>query len=52
MTPICIAGTAMTAMGKQPAASVKSLTAQAVSAALADAGIDAGRIEAASPFPV
>lgn len=47
MTRICIAGTAMTAMGKQPAASVKSLTAQAVSAALADAGINAGRIEAA-----
>ncbi|MCH8488307.1 MAG: thiolase family protein [Oceanicaulis sp.] len=47
MTALCIAGIAMTAMGKRPEASVKSLTAEAVSAALADAGVGADRIEAA-----
>jgi len=47
MTAPRIAGIAMTPMGKQPGASVKQLTAQAVSAALADAGIGPERIEAA-----
>jgi acetyl-CoA acetyltransferase len=37
----------MTAMGKRPESSVKSMTAEAVVAALADAGIGADRIEAA-----
>jgi len=47
MTRLCIAGSAMTAMGKRPDSSVKSMTAEAVAAALADAGIGADRIEAA-----
>ncbi|TGY89471.1 thiolase family protein, partial [Marinicauda pacifica] len=47
MTAPRIAGIAMTPMGKQPGASVKQLTARAVSAALADAGIGSERIEAA-----
>lgn len=47
MTRLCIAGSAMTAMGKRPESSVKSMTAEAVVAALADAGIGADRIEAA-----
>ena len=47
MMPICIAGSSMTAMGKHPDSSVKSMTAEAVAAALADAGIGADRIEAA-----
>ena len=47
MTRICIAGSSMTAMGKRPADSVKSLTAEAVGAALADAGIGTDRIQAA-----
>ncbi|MEA1942481.1 MAG: thiolase family protein [Pseudomonadota bacterium] len=47
MTRLCIAGSAMTAMGKRPESSVKSMTAEAVAAALADAGIGAERIEAA-----
>lgn len=47
MTGLLIAGIAMTPMGKRPGASVRSMTAEAVNAALADAGIGAGRIEAA-----
>ncbi len=47
MTALFIAGIAMTAMGKRPEASVKSLTAEAVRGALADAGIGPERIEAA-----
>jgi len=47
MTRILVAGSAMTDMGKQPGRTVKSMTAQAVEAALADAGIGAERVEAA-----
>lgn len=47
MTALFIAGIAMTAMGKRPEETVKSLTAQAVRGALDDAGIGADRIEAA-----
>ena len=47
MDPVFITGTGMTALGKHPARSVKDLTREAVSAALADAGISAERIDAA-----
>jgi len=44
---IFIAGAAMTAFGKRPKDSVKSLTAEAVTAALSDAGAAVADIEAA-----
>jgi len=44
---IFIAGIAMTRFGKRPDDSVKTLTAEAVTAALADAGASIGNIEAA-----
>lgn len=44
---VFIAGASMTAFGKRPADSVKSLTAEAVTAVLADAGTTTGDIEAA-----
>lgn len=44
---VFIAGAGMTATGKHPAATVKSLTAAAVTAALADAGAEPGHVEAA-----
>lgn len=44
---VFIAGVSMTAFGKRPADSVKSLTAEAVTAALTDAGASAGDIQAA-----
>lgn len=47
MTDLFIGGIAMTAMGKRPDATVKSMTAEAVTAALADADVGAERIEAA-----
>ncbi|MNU32491.1 3-ketoacyl-CoA thiolase [compost metagenome] len=46
-TPVFIAGVSMTALGKRPADTVKSLTAEAVREALADAGAQVGDIEAA-----
>jgi acetyl-CoA acetyltransferase len=46
-TAVFIAGASMTAFGKRPADSVKSLTAEAVTAALADAGAAAADIQAA-----
>lgn len=45
--PIYIVGASMTFFGKQPAESVKSLTARAVHDALADAGLSAADIQAA-----
>ena len=47
MTGISIIGVGMTRFAKMPEFSVKQLTAQAVSAALADAGLTAGDVEAA-----
>ena len=48
MTPdVFIAGVSMTAFGKRPDDSVKSLTAEAVTAALSDAGATVADIEAA-----
>ncbi|RZJ32569.1 MAG: thiolase family protein [Brevundimonas sp.] len=48
MTPdVFIAGVSMTAFGKRPGDSVKSLTAEAVTAALADASATVADIEAA-----
>ncbi len=48
MSPeVFIAGAAQTAFGKRPADSVKTLTAQAVTAALADAGAAVADIQAA-----
>ncbi len=44
---VYIVGIGMTAFGKHPGKSVKQLTAEAVRAALADAGCDAAAIEAA-----
>ena len=44
---VFIAGISMTRFGKRPDQSVKSLTAEAVTAALADAGAAVGDIEAA-----
>ncbi|GAA0628917.1 thiolase family protein [Brevundimonas kwangchunensis] len=44
---VFIAGASMTAFGKRPADSVKTLTAEAVTAVLADAGATTGDIEAA-----
>jgi acetyl-CoA acyltransferase len=44
---VFIAGISMTRFGKRPDDSVKSLTAEAVTAALADAGAGVGEIEAA-----
>lgn len=44
---VYIIGAAMTAFGKRPSDSVKSLTAEAVRGALADAGLEAREIEAA-----
>lgn len=44
---VFIAGVSMTAFGKRPTDSVKSLTAEAVSAALSDAGATLADIEAA-----
>lgn len=44
---VFIAGISMTRFGKRPDDSVKSLTAEAVTAALADAGAEVGDIEAA-----
>ena len=46
-TPVFIAGVSMTALGKRPADTVKSLTAEAVRDALADAGAKVSDIEAA-----
>ncbi len=45
--PVFIAGVSMTALGKRPGDSVKSLTAEAVRDALTDAGAGIGDIEAA-----
>jgi acetyl-CoA acetyltransferase len=42
-----IAGVGMTPFARHPTAGLKALGAEAVTAALADAGIDAGRLEAA-----
>lgn len=47
MDDVYITGLGLTALGKHPARSVKDLTREAVMAALADAGLNAGRIEAA-----
>jgi acetyl-CoA acetyltransferase len=47
MTTIHVAGVAMTKFGPHPGATVKSLTAEAVTACLADAGAVAGAVEAA-----
>jgi acetyl-CoA acyltransferase len=44
---VFIAGIASTVLGKHPAETVKSLTAQVVASALADAGADIGDIQAA-----
>ncbi|WP_309629253.1 thiolase family protein [Brevundimonas sp.] len=44
---VFIAGISMTSFGKRPDDSVKSLTAEAVTAALADAGAEIGDVEAA-----
>ena len=46
-TGVYIAGISLTALGKRPADTVKSLTAEAVLAALADAGAQVSDIEAA-----
>ena len=45
--PAFIAGISMTALGKRPDDSVKTLTAEAVTAALKDAGASTGDIQAA-----
>ena len=45
--PVFVAGVSMTAFGKRPGDSVKSLVAEAVTAALVDAGADISDIEAA-----
>jgi acetyl-CoA acetyltransferase len=47
MTGVYIVGVGMTRFARQPEASVKQLTAHAVGAALADAGLAVGDIEAA-----
>lgn len=47
MSSIYLLGISMTALGKQPAASVRSLTAEAVQGALADAGMEIADIQAA-----
>ena len=47
MTTIHIAGVAMTKFGPSPGATVKSLTAEAVAACLADAGATPGAVQAA-----
>lgn len=47
MERVYIAGVAMTKMGRLEGATVKSLTREVVTGALADAGIDAGQINAA-----
>jgi acetyl-CoA acetyltransferase len=47
LSEVYIVGAGMTRLGKHVESSVKQLTAQAVDAALADAGITADRIEAA-----
>lgn len=44
---IFVVGIGMTPLGKMPERSVKDLSAEAVGLALADAGIDAGRVQAA-----
>jgi acetyl-CoA acetyltransferase len=44
---IFVVGIGMTPLGKMPERSVKDLTGEAVGLALADAGIDAGRVQAA-----
>ena len=44
---VFVVGVGMTRLGKMPERTVKDLTREAVSLALADAGIDANRIEAA-----
>ncbi len=46
-TPLFIAGISCTKLGKRPTDSVKALVAEAVSAALADAGADGSHVEAA-----
>lgn len=45
--PLFIAGISCTKLGKRPGDSVKDLVAEAVSAALADAGADGSQVEAA-----
>ncbi|ALS99875.1 thiolase family protein [Lacimicrobium alkaliphilum] len=47
MTGVAIVGAGMTALGKFPEASVKSLTQQAVGEALKDAGLDISSVQAA-----
>ena len=47
MNDLFIAGVGMTRFGPQPGATVKSLTAQAVHACLADAGASASQVQAA-----
>lgn len=47
MDSVFITGIGMTALGKHPGRSVKDLTREAVTAALADAGLSTDRIEAA-----
>jgi acetyl-CoA acetyltransferase len=46
MRDVYVAGTGMTLFAKQPARSLKDLTAEAVRAALADASLDAGDVQA------
>ena len=46
MRDVYVAGTGMTLFAKQPGRSLKDLTAEAVRAALADAGLDVGAVRA------
>jgi acetyl-CoA acyltransferase len=46
MRDVFVAGTGMTRFGKQPERTLKDLTAEAVTAALADAGVELGDVEA------
>lgn len=47
MTDILVAGVGATTFGKKPEASVAAMTADAVAAALADAGLEPGHVDAA-----
>jgi acetyl-CoA acyltransferase len=47
MRDVYVAGVGMTRFAKQPERNLKSLTAEAVTAALADAGVEVGNVEAA-----
>ena len=46
MRDVYVAGTGMTLFAKQPARTLKDLTAEAVRAALADAGLGVGDVQA------